>query len=162
MRFALLALTAILLLGQSSYGAPAPTAKPTATAAGAWTLRARQDAFTGETSCRLVQGRATWERGVVVFHLGGKVNTAGAIYRIDDGAPVSAAADEPAVAALGLTIWRDDLANPSAGVVRIPAAKLANAHLVRIEPRARATRFYSFPVDGLAAAVDAAKAKGCR
>jgi hypothetical protein len=156
MQSALLALMAALPLGQAP---AAPTSTPAA--AGAWTLRTRPDAFAQETSCRLVRGRATWERGVVVFHLGAKVNSAGAVYRIDDGAPISAAADQPAVAALGFAIWRDNLANPSAGVVQIPAAKLANAHLVTIEPRTHALRTYSFPVDGLATAVDAAKAKGC-
>jgi hypothetical protein len=156
MQIALSALMAVLSFGHAGHAASAATP---ASHRGGWTLHARQDGFTGQTSCRLVRGHAEWRRGAVTFHLGGNVDTSGAVYRIDDGPAMTAASDQPAVAALGFAIWRDDLANPSAGVVRIPAEKLASAHLVRIE--AHIGRVYGFGVDGLTAAVEAAKAKGC-
>jgi hypothetical protein len=128
---------------------------------GAWTLSVRTDTFAGVTTCRLIRGHTTYERGAVTFHLPPKVDTSAALYRIDGEAPTPAKADNMAIAALGFALWQDDKANPSGAVVRIPAPKLMTARQVQIEPRLRTHQIYSFNVDGLPPALAAAKAKGC-
>jgi hypothetical protein len=152
-------LLALSFLGHASHE---PKARPAAHSQpiGRWTLAVRPDAFAGTTTCRLTTGRATVDRGAVIFRLPPGTDTSAAVYRIDAGAPTPASADQMAIARLGLPIWRDDLANPSAGLVQIPAAKLAAASVVWIEAR-RGGHVWRIPVDHLDAALQAATKAGC-
>jgi hypothetical protein len=125
-----------------------------------WTLGVRRDAFAASALCRLTRGRAAYDRGVVVFRLSPGTDTSAAVYRIDDGPPRPVTADQMAVASLGLPIWQDDLDNPSGGVVRIPAGKLAGARLVRIETRLNG-HVWRARVDHLDAALEASREAGC-
>jgi hypothetical protein len=127
---------------------------------GGWKLTVRRDTFVGAAACRLTRGRAAYEQGAVTISLPPATDTAAAVYRIDGGAPRAAAADQMAIASLGLPVWRDDLDNPSGGLVRIPAARLTGAGLVQIETRLGG-RVWRVPVANLGAALAAAKTAGC-
>jgi hypothetical protein len=156
---AVVALIALPFLGHASHPSR-PARAASAQRIGGWTLRVRRDAFAGTASCRLTRGRASYEHGAVIFRLPSRTDTGAAVYRIDAGAPTPVVADQMAIASLGLPIWQDDLANPSGGVVRIPAAKLEGAGLVGIEAR-RGGRVWRVRIDNLAAALQAAGKAGC-
>jgi hypothetical protein len=143
----------------ASVASPAPQAQSRSTIQG-WRLTVRRDLFTGRNTCRLVRGRQALDRQVLVLRLPSKVDTTAAVYRVDWGAPMPAVDDRAAVASLGLALWRDDLTNPSGGLVRIPYAKVASAHTVAVEARPRG-RIWTFSLSGLPAAVAAAKAANC-
>ena len=125
-----------------------------------WTLAARLDTFAGERSCTLSRGRVDYRRQALVFHLPARVDTAAALYRIDGAAPVAVRADEAELASLGFALHNDDLDNPSGGLVRIPAHRLAVAGEVQIEA-APGRRPVTFKIGGLSEALDAARAAGC-
>jgi hypothetical protein len=127
---------------------------------GAWTLNVRTDAFTGGHVCKLSQPKVDYLRQAVVLHLSPRTDTTGAVYRIDAGAPLLASVDDATIAGLGFALHNDDLANPSGGLVRVPASRLAGAKTIHVETGAfgRATLF---KIDGLSAALAAAKAAGC-
>lgn len=117
----------VLLLAAS---ATAASGTPTQSRSrfGDWTLIVRHDPFSGATSCRLTAKRMSYERGALVLHLPHDSDTSNVVYRIDGGRPITAEEDRPILASLGFSIWRDDLSNPSDGLVRIPAYRLKTAH----------------------------------
>ncbi|MGH7023680.1 MAG: hypothetical protein ACREEB_08830 [Caulobacteraceae bacterium] len=125
---------------------------------GAWSLRVRTDTFASDVSCRLFRRHIDYLRGVVVFHLPRRANTFGAVYRIDGGPPRAASADAPDLAKMGFSIYADDLANPSGGLVRIPEGRLASASNVAIEVKGVVTKFN---ISGLGPALQAANKAGC-
>jgi hypothetical protein len=139
--------------------APANPAQSHSRIAG-WTLSVRRDPFVGSAVCQLYRGRASYERQALVLRLPPRTDTAAAVYRVDGGAPTPVFADRAAIASLGFALWRDQLDNPSGGLVRIPYAKLTAAHQVQLETRLRG-RIWSFPLDGLPAAVAAEHSAGC-
>lgn len=127
---------------------------------GPWTLTVVQDRFAGRTQCRLAARDMDYQRGALVIHLSPKADTFDAVYRIDGGPPQSVRADALELLRLGFALHQDDLANPSGGLVRIPADRLAGATRVDVEARPGAP-VYTFRVDALAPALDAARAAGC-
>ena len=127
---------------------------------GDWTYQVRDDSFTGQRTCRLRNRRAVYRRGVLVFSLGGQVDTAAALHRIDGGPVLDPHSDDLEIAAAGEPLHADDLDNASAGLVRIPARRLLDAQLVSIRPYTRA-RVASFPVSGLRAALAQEVQSGC-
>jgi hypothetical protein len=125
-----------------------------------WTLRVHPDHFTGTVTCKLWRERIDYQRQAVVFRLPTRIDTRAAVYRIDDAPPVAARADEAELAGLGFALNNDDLENPSGGLVRIPAHRLASAGEVRIETTpGHAPR--KFKIGGLSAALEAAGKSGC-
>ena len=126
-----------------------------------WEVETHRDRFTGHLTCQVKKGRISLARQAVVFHFPVRIDTFDAAYRIDGG-PLYLARDDAAdLAAMGFGLHDDDnLDNPSGGIVRIPASRLAGAHWVRIEagPYAKA---YRFTLAGLDAAIDAATSRGC-
>ena len=125
-----------------------------------WTLRIQGDRFTGARRCQLSRGAMDYQRQALVFHLSARIDTAGAVYRIDGGPAVAAASDEPELAAQGFALHDDDLDNPSGGLVRIPVHRLTGAGEVQIEP-APGRRPIKFKIGGLAGALAAARQAGC-
>jgi hypothetical protein len=159
---AVLALIAAPFFGRPSHPPHAPhrTRAAFAQRIGGWTLRVHRDPFAGTQACSLTRGRASYEQGTVVFRLSSRTDSAAAVYRIDSGPPTPVVADQMAIAKLDLPVWQDDLANPSGGMVRIPAAKLAGASLVRIEAR-RGGRVWRVRIDDLGPALQEAAKAGC-
>jgi len=127
---------------------------------GRWILNIRTDRFADERTCRLSRPGVTYERQALVFHLPPRLDTTTAIYRIDDAPPVAARNDLMQLAHLGFALQNDDLANPSEGLVRIPADRLASARTVKIEARAFSHPF-TFKIDGFGAAKVLAEKVGC-
>ena len=118
-----------------------------------WRLQARTDHFSAGTVCRLTKGQLSYQRRAVVIQLPRNVDTSAAVYRIDGGPP-------RALARRGFALHRDDLTNPSGGLVRVPIDRLQQAGSVSVEARAMG-RPVKFRLDGLTMALDAARAAGC-
>ena len=125
---------------------------------GSWTLRVHSDRFSGGVSCRLSQRHVEYQRGALVFHVSRQASTLTSVYRIDGGAPRAASADGLELARMGFAVYQDDLANPSGGVVRIPARRLQGAKSVAIEVWREPV---AFDITDLGAALDAAGRAGC-
>ena len=127
---------------------------------GAWVLRVSDDRFSDRLICQLSAHGVEYGRGALVFHLPRTVDTAAAVYRIDGGDPVDIRNEQLEMAHLGFAVEEDSLANPSGGLVRIPQARARSGHKVQIEAGGRG-KIFTFKVDGLAAALDAADQAGC-
>ena len=125
-----------------------------------WVLEIRKDSFSGDTRCRVQRGRLSYERQALVFHLPPRLNTFDAAYRIDAGPLILARDDAADLAAQGFALHDDDLANPSGGLVRIPARRLEGAKLVQIQTRP-GVKPLRFRLYSLNAALDAAHRLGC-
>ena len=127
----------------------------------AWTLRVHADGFTGHLGCRLSKPHAEYTRGALVIHLSPHADTSGAVYRIDNGAPLLARADDMELAGVGFALNDDDLRNPSGGVVRNSGtASSSRSHDIQIQVAANG-RLTTIKLDGLADALAAARAAGC-
>jgi hypothetical protein len=132
---------------------------------GRWRLDAHRDAFTGQTLCTLTRG-GTGPGGIeythhaLVLHLSPKTDTSAALYRLDQGPVYAVKTDQADLAKLGFPLHADDLDNPSAGLVRIPIARVVGARVVSVDYSV-GRRVVVFKIDGLAAALDAAAAAGC-
>ena len=127
---------------------------------GAWTVREQTDRFTHRSTCAVVRPRVRYERQALVLQLPARLDTSAAVYRIDDGPVISVRDDATELARLGFALHDDDLANPSGGRVTVPARRLTGARMVRVEVKPRGA-VYSFKVDGLTSALDAAARLGC-
>lgn len=131
-----------------------------------WDMRIERDGFTGLTRCRLyapgsvLQGRITYARGVLGFHLGEDVDVAGAWYSIDDKPPVAWRDDFPGLAEIREPLRTENLFNPTGGVVLIPRDKLAGARTVTIRSE-RGETPKRFRLKGFEQALVAARANGC-
>lgn len=131
-----------------------------------WDMRIARDGFTGQVRCRLVspgglrQGRISYADGVLGFHLDPDRDVAQAWYSIDDAPPRPWRDDYPALVARRVSLEGGSLANPTGGVVLIPAEILAGAKTVTI----RADRHVTpkrFGLKGFEQALAAARANGC-
>ena len=125
-----------------------------------WALHVQTDHFSGAAICSLTKGRMSYERQAITFHLPYRINTFTAVYRIDGGPPRAVQDDQMDLARLGFALHRDDLANPSGGLVRIPADRLLHAGAISIETSTK-YRPFRFTLNGLPAALDAAARAGC-
>jgi hypothetical protein len=152
------ALMALLLLPPLfGHGASDPAAHRI----GAWTVRERTDRFTHRSTCAVGRPRVRYDREALVLQLPARLDTSAAVYRIDGGPVISVREDAMELARLGFALQDDDLANPSGGRVTVPARRLAGARTIRIEAKPGGA-VYSFEVDGLADALDAAARLKCR
>ena len=127
---------------------------------GRWRLDVRRDRFLYQTTCSIRRDRVEYRHGVVAFEFGPGVNTANAIFRIDDAAPQGVGSVAVQAAGLGAALSGPSLHNPSGGRVYIPADKLTDARKVAIRPNAQSWH-QTFDLTGLSKAVDVAKAKNC-
>ena len=152
-----LALAVALLLPGSAHPTPSPTQDRHI---GSWTLKITNDAFAGRRSCQLFAHRLEYGRGALILHLPRTVDTSAAVYRIDGGEPVDTRSEQMEIARDGFTIDEDSLANPSGGLVRIPETRVLSGHTVQIEASAKG-KIFLFRIDGLGAALDAARQAGC-
>lgn len=125
-----------------------------------WRLDVRKDQFSGLTSCKLQRGDVLLERGVAVFQFRRSVDTANALFRLDEGQPQTAGSVAVEAAGLGAQLRTGNLKNPSDGRVTIPYRVIGGARLVSIRPNPR-TSHRDFNLVGLPAAVGAAQAQGC-
>jgi hypothetical protein len=125
-----------------------------------WVVTVDTHRFTGDKTCRLVNGPVDYRRDALVFHFSDQVDTSNAIYRVDAGAPRTAQSDLIDLAKLGFSLYAPSLDNPSGGLVRIPTTRLQGASLVWIQAQ---TGKYpiKFTIAGFAAALDVARNAGC-
>jgi hypothetical protein len=125
-----------------------------------WTLEVRRDRFSGETSCAFRTRDIALEKDVFTFSFPATVNTANAMFRVDDGRPQAIGPLGPEAAGLGVALSSDDLRNPSGGRVHIPARHLQGANSLRIRPNLN-DGDKIFGLGGLKDALALAATKGC-
>ena len=127
---------------------------------GGWVIGVDHDTFTGAVSCSLTSRHVHFKNGVLIFHLGRRLETTHAFFRIDGAAarPVSQAfRDDEAHGFFPRRGWIDD---PAGGDVALPAAYIKGA--TRLSIRASpATHPRVYDVSRLADALLGAKAAGC-
>jgi hypothetical protein len=127
---------------------------------GRWTLSVGNDRFTGGMTCRLYGRNMDYERHAVVFRLPAGLDTSGAVYRVDDGEAIAVRDEVVGMARQGFDVYRDDLGNPSGGLVRVPERRALRARTVKIKTLARGP-VATFRIEGLDAALEAARKAGC-
>jgi hypothetical protein len=131
-----------------------------------WDMRIERDGFTGQVRCRLFspaglgQGRISYARGVLGFHLGADRDAAQAWYSVDDAPPRPWRDDYPLLVARRVSLEGGSLANPTGGVVLIPQETLAGARTVTIRAD-RGVTPRRFRLKGFEQALAAARANGC-
>jgi hypothetical protein len=125
-----------------------------------WRLEVRDDRFTGVKTCVLRRSRMTYVHGVVTFRLGDKVDTANALFRLDNGVVHTAGSVAVRAAGLGARFSSPNLNNPSGGEVHIPADDLRGVRMISIQANPR-TWHQNFDLRGFDDALAAAGAKGC-
>jgi hypothetical protein len=125
-----------------------------------WLVEVATHRFTGDKTCKLVNGPVDYRRHTLVFRFPVQVDTSNAIYRVDAGMPRAARSDLIDLAELGFSLYAPNLDNPSGGLVRIPTKRLQGASLVWIQAQ---TGKYpiEFTIAGFASAMDTARANGC-
>jgi hypothetical protein len=127
---------------------------------GRWTLKVHKDPFSNTTQCSLASPGVDIARSVARFRLSGRIDTAQALYRVDDGQPIPWRTHAMHFTSHGYQLETANLGNPSGGVVLVPLNEVAGGQVVYIRPSARA-RIRTFRLDGLASALQSAKAAGC-
>ncbi len=137
-----------------------PQVQTTVSHVGGWTLRMERNSFSGASACSLTNHKAAYRHGVLVLQLGEAVDSADAVYRIDEGAPISTRDDELSLALQGIAVHADSLLTASGGLVRIPGVRLLGARSVRVQANSRRAPV-AFAIAGLGEALDRAKAAGC-
>lgn len=131
-----------------------------------WDMRIERDGFTGQVRCRLFspgglrQGRISYARQTLGFHLDRDQDVAQAWYSVDDAAPRPWRDDYPVLAARRVSLEGGSLANPTGGVVLIGQDLLAGARTVTIRAD-RDTAPRRFRLKGFEQALAAARANGC-
>jgi len=130
--------------------------------AGRWQLELIRDRFSDDTRCRLFAMRhdAFYLGDALAFDLRGSADVMAAWLRIDGGAPARWRDMLPELARLRVPIGGRDLARPTDGLVWVPAAMLANAHSVTIQP-GFGKRPTTFLLEGFATLRQQATDLGC-
>jgi hypothetical protein len=131
-----------------------------------WDMRIERDGFTGQVRCRLFspaglgQGRISYARQTLGFHLDPDQDVAQAWYSVDDAAPRPWRDDYPVLVARRVPLEGGSLANPTGGVVLIGQDLLAGARTVTIRADRDSTP-RRFRLKGFERALAAARANGC-
>jgi hypothetical protein len=125
-----------------------------------WRLDIHRDRFTGSEVCTLRRPNITYGHGVLTFRFGHDIDTANALFRIDNGPVQSAGRVAVEAAGLGARFNGPNMTNPSNGEVHIPAADLNGGLRVSIEPNKRSSH-RTFDVTGLSHAIETAKSRAC-
>jgi hypothetical protein len=129
---------------------------------GDWRLDISRNPFSGDVACRLRDrhGRAFYRQGALGFRFRRSWDVAEAVYRVDGGTVRAARDDLPELIRIGTPIDTGGIANATEGVVWIPAARLARANAVAVQPRPdRAVRIFRFR--GFRGLYELAVARGC-
>lgn len=126
-----------------------------------WRYDAVKDSFAGGASCKLRRGEIEISHGFATFNLGKEVDTADALYRIDEGPVKPWRALIPRLVAAGLKVQDDSLANPSGGQLILPLADIVAAREVDIRPASQRNP-RRFRLIALAPAIDLAALRGCQ
>lgn len=130
------------------------------TPAKGWVLEVRQDNFTGAKSCTIKARDMTYRHGVLTFRFGTSVDTANALYRVDQGPARSVGVVAPEAAGLGAEFKSRNTKNPSNGRVHLPTSQLQAAQTVSIRPNP-GRRPQTFRLTGFETALSAARTQGC-
>lgn len=125
-----------------------------------WRLELWDDRFTGQTTCRIERSNVVYSQGIVTFRFGHNVDTANALFRLDDGSVHTAGSVAVEAAGMGAKLSGPNLTNPSNGEVHIPADDLGDTLKVSIKPNNRMGHRV-FDLTGLSHALEAAKARRC-
>jgi hypothetical protein len=125
-----------------------------------WRLEVGRDRFAGQVACTFQKPGVTYDHGVYTFRFARDVDTANALFRIDNAPPRGVGSVAVEAAGLGARFNGPSLTNPSNGEVHIPASAVGEARRVSIEPNRRIAH-RTFDVTGLSRAIEAAKARGC-
>jgi hypothetical protein len=131
-------------------------------ALGDWTLRIARNRFSGSVVCRLRSrnGKILYVADALGFRFNKHLDVMNAWVRVDGGEPYRWRNDLPELARLDVAIDGRNLDAPTDGIVWIPAASLADASQVVIQPRAdRSPRV--FRLHGFAGLRDIGRALGC-
>ena len=125
-----------------------------------WRYEQVDDRFTGGESCRLSRGPIQVSNGIVRLDFGRGVDTSDAVYRIDGQAARRWRDDIPVLTSLGVNVQRDDLANPSGGVVLLQLGPVLSAGEIDVRVGG-SLQTHRFRLEGLSDAVQAATLKHC-
>lgn len=125
-----------------------------------WTLEAHHDAFTGATTCLVKARDMVYRHGVLTFSFDSSIDTANALYRVNQGEVKPAGLVATEAAGLGAQFKSPNMKNPSNGKVHIPMAHLQEAQTVTIRPNNR-KRARTFNLTGLVDVLAIAVGKGC-
>lgn len=130
------------------------------TRAGDWRIEKVTDRFSGETACKLERGDVEVRDGALIVKLGNHVDTTNGRYRIDAG-PVKKLDDASLdLAGVHYPFFNERATSPIRGRAPLPLSYVAGAKTVTIQAKPN-RKAYTFGLDGLAGALDAAKAAGC-
>jgi hypothetical protein len=126
-----------------------------------WAAKIRRDKFTGDVTCTLSEGRISFHRDTLVFHLGARVDTSEAYFRVDDGPVRSAREPRLENETHGFFLDHGPIGNPSGGEVALPLSTVRDAKrvLIRASPKVQPR---AFDLSRFAEALAAAKAAGCK
>lgn len=129
---------------------------------GDWKLRIVTGRFSRDVRCHLADSKhhIVYAAGALGFHFGHHVNTLSAWMRVDGGEPKRWQDNLPELTGLGVPMDGPSLDNPTNSTVWIPAAQLADAHRVTIQPRENKTPRI-FHLHGFAGLRDIARDMGC-
>lgn len=144
---------------------PQPQTKASAYRLPVWNIATYKDRFTGDTRCRVYQGKlnhpdVTYATKAVAFHFPVRMNTTEADVRLDNGPVKAWRLAYPKLVKLGVQLEGDSLVNPTGGLVILPLEDLEGVHAVTVRPTPKSTP-KTFGVDGLRDAVANAVSQGC-
>ena len=125
-----------------------------------WRFTVRQDRFRGQTTCAIYKHDIRYADGVITFRFGRGVDTANALFRLDNGPPREAGSVAVEAAGLGARFNGPSLRNPSDGEVHIPADIVGQATTVGLQPNSKSNH-RTFNLSGLPRALEMAKAQHC-
>ena len=125
-----------------------------------WRIDVGHDRFKNSTVCSIRKSTVLYSHGVLTFRFGHKVDTANAVFRVDDGPLLAVGSVAVKAAGLGAPFNGPNLNNPSDGAVYIPADDVGNARQVSIKPNSKMTHRV-FGLTGLSQAIEAAKGQNC-
>jgi len=131
-------------------------------ALGDWRLTIETGKFSQDKICHLEDRHhhITYATGALGFRFGGRVNTANAWLRIDDGAPMRWRDSLPELIRLGVGLDGSRLDNPTDGIVWVPARQLDEANAITIQPNPRKAPV-TYHLHGFAVLRDIAREMGC-
>lgn len=131
----------------------------------AWHIDVTHDKFTGETRCRVYQGKrkkplVAYAQGVLTFQFARRLDTTKASFQLDSGAVQPWTSIYPQIIATGARVRGKSLGNPTEGQVMLPVSILTGAHVVTIRPTPR-KKPRTFSVGGFSDALSSGIAQGC-
>lgn len=129
---------------------------------GEWRLDMSTNPFSGSVVCRLRDrhGQAFYQQGAIGFRFRAGWDVSNAVYRLEEGAPISWRNDLPELVRLGTPIDTGGIDNPTRGIVWIPLSQLEGVNAITIQPRPDRTQ-RTFRLSGFRGLYEEAAARGC-